>query len=324
MNLKDLRAVSDAIIDNVRQSNENKNKKVKVEREVDDRFWKVTIDDNVEGSATIRFLPPPRPEKDPKIEYWEYNFKHERDGKTYWYIAPSLNSLHQYHPELKAQGVWDPMGEYNSKLYKSGPEGQKQASAQKRSHRMVTNILVVDDPAHPENNGKVFLFKCGPQIWNKVEFLMFPPKGSKEKPLNPLNFWEGFDFNIIVKPNGDIVPGKKKPFPNYNDSYFSRSPSPIADSDEAIAAIYSKVYPLMPFVDPATYPSREDLQKRIDKIFGLSEAGTQGKPTEITKQQLELENQMSNTEEPPFDIDDNYTDAGDIDIDSILASIQDK
>lgn len=317
MNLEDLKSISDALIDNVREQNEKKTAKAKVEREKDARFWTPTIDENVEGSATIRFLPPQKGEKNPKIEYWEYNIQ----GPNGWYIEKSLNSLHQYHPELKAKGIWDPMGEWNSKLYKSGPEGQEQAKKQKRVHRMIANILVVDDPANPENNGKVFLFRFGPQVWNKVEALMFPPKGSREAPANPFDFWKGFDFNIIIKPNGAIVKGKKKPFPTYINSYFARSSTPVAGTDEEIVEIWNKTYSLKEFVDPDKYKSREELQKRINKVWGLGEAGTNAtKPTESTKQQLELEEAMSNqsVSEPDSgsDLDD------DIDINSILESIK--
>ena len=43
-------------------------------------------------------------------------------------------------------------------------------SARKRKRKLsyYANILVVSDPKHPENEGKVFLYKFGKKIFDKI------------------------------------------------------------------------------------------------------------------------------------------------------------
>ena len=109
---------------------------------VDDRFWKPEIDKSGNGFAVIRFLPPVDGEDVP----WARVFNHGFQGPTgLWYIENSLTTL----------GKKDPVSEYNSQLWNSGIEANKEvARKQKRRLTYISNIYVVTDSKNPQNEGK--------------------------------------------------------------------------------------------------------------------------------------------------------------------------
>ena len=130
----------------------------------DDRFWKPTRDKAGNGYAVIRFLPAQDGEDLPWVRYWDHGFK----GPTgQWYIERSLTSI----------GQPDPVGELNSRLWNSGIDADKEkARDQKRRLHYVTNVMVVSDPANPDNEGKVFLYQFGKKIFDKIMDVMQPAK----------------------------------------------------------------------------------------------------------------------------------------------------
>lgn len=280
--------------------------KAKKNKEVDPRVWAPTIsktpnEQGIVGSAKIRFLPAHPDEVITYNQWWSYSFKNEATGL--YYIEKSLASL-------KQPGLWDPMAEYNNKLWKTGPAGQEQAKKQKRNLHYVSGIKVISDPANPENNGTVRLFQYGAQIYKKIDVLMFPPEGSDEPSINIFDPWEGLDFNIVIKMQGQ--------YPNYESSFFARTPTRLAKTDEEILAINAQQYPLAEYTDPSKYKTREQLQERINKVFGLTAGGASVGPTEERKQELELETQMSHN-------DISSSEGGgdeEFDVDKILAGIK--
>lgn len=298
--LQEMRSKSEELFEQFRKQEEDKKKK----REVDARFWTPTIKPDGTAEAIIRFLPSPKGENSPKVEFWTYSF----EGPYGWYIEKSLASL-------KQEGLYDPMAEYNNKLWKQGEAGQQQARKQKRMLHYVSNILVIDDPEKPENNGKVFLYRYGSKIYdNKIKPLMFPTKTSGEKPVNPFSFWDGYNFNLVVKKQGE--------FNNYDSSYFARSPSAVADNDDGIQAIWDKEYPLFEFIDPKNYKTREQLQKQIDKVFGLSNGEKQvDKALEEIKSsnKEDIEKMINDDNDLQDDLNDSNTE---LNIDDILKSIK--
>ena len=143
----------------------------------DDRFWKPELDKSGNGYAVIRFLPQPTGEDLPWVRIWSHAFK----GPGGWYIENSLTTLNKK----------DPVSEYNTELWNSGLESDKEtARKQKRILKYYSNILVVNDPKHPENEGKVFLYRFGKKIFDKLTEAM-SPQFEDETALNPFDFWEG-------------------------------------------------------------------------------------------------------------------------------------
>ena len=213
----------------------------------DNRFWKPEVDKSGNGMATIRFLPEPKGEDFPWVKMYNHGFQ----GPGGWYIENSLTTI----------GEKDPVGEYNSMLWNSGIEANKEiARKQKRRLQYFSNILVVNDPSNPENNGKVFLFQYGAQIFSKIKEAM-QPEFEDEEPMNPFDFWTGCDFKLKIR----NVEGYR----NYNKSEFA-SPSPISDDDDAIEGIWDKEYSLTEFLDSSNFKSYGELKARLDKVLGVN------------------------------------------------------
>lgn len=214
----------------------------------DNRFWKPTRDKAGNGYAVIRFLPAQEGEDLPWVRYWDHGFK----GPTgLWYIENSLTSV----------GQQDPVSEANAVLWNSGRDEDK-AIARERKRRLhyVSNVLVVSDPANPSNEGKVFLYKFGKKIFDKVMDVM-QPDFEDETPINPYDFWEGADFKIKIR--------KVEGWVNYDKSEFA-SPSALYEGDEErLEGIYNKLNSLSDFTDPNNYKSYDELKAKLNKVLGV-------------------------------------------------------
>jgi hypothetical protein len=213
----------------------------------DDRFWAPTVDKAGNGYALIRFLPAPDGETTPWVRYWDHGFQ----GPTgRWYIENSRTTI----------GEPDYISEYNSKLWNSGNEKDKElARKQKRRLHYVTNILVLSDSANPENEGKVFLFKFGKKIFDKILDKM-QPQFPDEKPVNPFDFWEGANFKLKIR----NVEGYR----NYDKSEFD-SVSELFDGDEdRLKEVYENLNSLQDFVDPKNFKSYEELKRKAMAVLG--------------------------------------------------------
>ena len=213
----------------------------------DERFWKPELDKSGNGYAVIRFLPAPDGEDLP----WAKVYSHAFQGPGGWYIENSLTTVNKK----------DPVGEVNRKLWNSGLDSDKDiARKQKRKLSYYTNIQVVRDPAHPENEGKVFLYKFGKKIYDKITAAM-QPEFEDETPINPFDLWEGANFKLkICKVAG---------FWNYDKSEFD-SPSALASDDAELEAIWKKEYSLTSFTADYQFKSYEELQTRLNEVLGTN------------------------------------------------------
>ena len=214
----------------------------------DTRFWKPERDKAGNATATIRFLNRTEGDELPWVKIWTHGFK----GPTgRWYIENSLTTI----------GQPDPVGELNMRLWNSTGDdnspARKQARDQKRKLSYITNILVVNDPKHPENNGKVFLFKFGKKIFDKI-MDKARPTFEDEEPINVFDYWEGANFKLRMR--------QVEGYPNYDSSEFE-SPRPIADDDEDILEVVKQQYALAEFNDPKNFKSYEELKRKLDSVL---------------------------------------------------------
>lgn len=218
---------------------------------VDERLWKPELDKSGNGYAVIRFLPQPEGENLP----WAKMFKHAFQGSTgKWFIENCLTSVNNGKC---------PCCEYNSELWNSGVESDKEvARKQKRKLEYYSNIYVVSDPAHPENEGKVFLFRYGKKIYDKIMAAM-QPEFQDETPINPFDLWEGANFKLKIR--------KVDGYWNYDKSEFE-SPSQLADSDDALERIYKSEYSLADFTASDNFKSYDELKKRLNDVLNTSTA----------------------------------------------------
>jgi hypothetical protein len=223
---------------------------------VDERLWKPELDKSGNGYAVIRFLPAIEKEDLPWAKLWSHAFQ----GPTgQWFIENSLTTI----------GQKDPVSEYNTSLWNSGVESDKEiARKQKRKLQYYSNIYVVSDSKHPENEGKVFLFRYGKKIFDKIMAAM-QPEFEDETPINPFDFWQGANFKLKIR--------KVDGFWNYDKSEFEAT-SPLSDDDKTIERIWGEQYPLADFTAPSNFKSYNELKTRLDAV--LSGKTTVGNVTE--------------------------------------------
>jgi hypothetical protein len=221
----------------------------------DDRYWQPEVDKAGNGYAIIRFLPAPVNEELPWVRMWNHGFQ----GPGGWYIENSLTTLNQA----------DPVAEMNSKLWNSGNDKDKEiARSRKRRLNYIANIYVVKDPAHPENEGKVFLFKFGKKIFDKINEKM-NPEFDDEKPMNPFDLWNGANFKLKIR--------KVEGYRNYDKSEFEDS-APLLEDDDDMEAIWKSEHSLAELVAPDKFKSYDELKARLDKV--LSEPSASRKSNE--------------------------------------------
>ena len=215
----------------------------------DERLWKPEVDKAGNGYAVIRFLPAPDGEDLP----WVKMYSHAFQGPGGWYIENSLTTLNQK----------DPCSEFNTSLWNSGVESDKQiARNQKRKLAFYSNIYVVKDPSNPENEGKVFLYKFGKKIFDKIMGAM-QPEFEDETPLNPFDFWQGADFKVKIK--------KVAGYWNYDSSEFAAA-SPLLKDDDALESIWKKEYSLSEIVAADQFKTYDELKKRLESVLRLNQA----------------------------------------------------
>ena len=211
----------------------------------DDRLWKPEMDKTGNGYAVIRFLPAPDGEDLPWVKLYSHAFQ----GPGGWYIENSLTT----------NGSKDPVSEYNRELWNSGIDADKDTvRKQKRKLSFYANIYVVQDKANPQNEGKVFLYKFGKKIFDKVMEAM-QPEYEDETAINPFDFWQGANFKLKLK--------KVAGYWNYDSSEFA-TPSPLLDDDDALEALWKKQYSLQNLIAADQFKSYEDLDKRLKMVLG--------------------------------------------------------
>ncbi len=211
----------------------------------DERLWKPELDKSGNGFAVIRFLPAVEGEDMPWAKVWNHAFQ----GPTgQWYIENSLTTI----------GQNDPVSELNSKFWNTGIESDKEiARKQKRKLQYFSNIYVVSDSKHPENEGKVFLFRFGKKIFDKLMAAM-QPEFEDETPINPFDFWEGANFKLKIR--------KVDGYWNYDKSEFD-SPTALFDNDGQIEEVWKKAYPLAEFTAASNFKSYDELKQRLDTVL---------------------------------------------------------
>jgi len=224
---------------------EAENKPQEKKSYVDERLWKPELDKTGNGYAVIRFLPQIEGEDMPWAKLWSHAFQ----GPTgQWYIENSLTTVSQN----------DPVSELNTKFWNSGIESDKEiARKQKRKLQYYSNIYVVSDPKHPEREGKIFLFRYGKKIFDKIMEAM-QPAFEDETPVNPFDFWEGANFKLKIR--------KVDGYWNYDKSEFE-APSALFDNDEKIENVWAKQYPLNEFTSPTNFKSYDELKIRLDTVL---------------------------------------------------------
>ena len=218
----------------------------------DDRLWYPNVDKAGNGYAVIRFLPAPGEEDMPFIRMFNHGFK-----------GPTGSWLIENCPTSKGQAHKCPVCEANSELWNSGIESDKNiARERKRKLSFISNVLVITDQQNPENEGKVFLFKYGKKIFDKLNEAM-NPQFADEDAMNPFDLWAGANFKLKIR----NVEGYR----NYDKSEFAK-PGPMLDDDAEMESIWNKAYSLSEFLDPSNFKSYDELKGKMIKVLASGSA----------------------------------------------------
>ena len=240
----------------------------------DDRFWKPELDKSGNGFAIIRFLPTPEGEEMPWVSYFDHGFQ----GPGGWYIEKSLTTLNKQ----------DPVSEYNTQLWNTGIEANKEiARKQKRRLHYVSNIYVVSDPKNPDNEGKVFLYKYGKKIFEQLKEAI-SPAFEDEAAINPFDLrGEGANFKIKIR--------KVDGYWNYDKSEFD-TPAPLFDDENQLNDINNSTHSLSEIIAPSEFKTYEELKEKLDRILGLTGGVSKSTAESLAEDQEEVPWANVNTE----------------------------
>jgi len=216
----------------------------------DERIWKCERDKTGNGYAVVRFLPAPTNEDVPWVRLWSHGFK----GPGGWYIENSLTTPRSDAPS----GTDDPVSKANTTLWNSGIESDKNiARDRKRKLSYYSNILILEDSTNAQNEGKVFLFRYGKKIFEKIESVM-NPEFKDEEPMNPFDFWSGANFKLKIR--------QVEGYANYDKSEFA-SPSPLFDGDDAkLEDVWKQQHSLQGILAPENFKSYQELEARFKTV----------------------------------------------------------
>ena len=224
----------------------------------DDRFWKAELDKSGSGYAVIRFLPELDDDKTAFVRVFNHGFQ----GPGGWYIENSLTTI----------GQKDPLSEYNSTLWNSGIEANKEiARKQKRRLTYFSNIYVVEDKANPQNEGKVFIFRFGKKIFDKISS-MSNPEFEDETEVNVFNLWDGANFKLKIR--------KVDGFSNYDKSEFMTS-GPLSEDESVMERVFGEQHDLEEFIDQKSFKTYDELKTRLDTVLGNIQTPAMTAPTSV-------------------------------------------
>ena len=222
-------------------------------RQKDERFWRPELDKSSNGYAEVRFLPSPEGEDLPWVKLYSHAFQ----GSGGWYIENSLTTI----------GKKDPVSEMNSQLWNTGLESDKDiARERRRKLNYISNVYVVSDPANPQNEGKVFLYKYGKKIFDKINEAM-QPEFADEEAVNPFDLWSGANFKLKIRKVAGYV--------NYDKSHFD-SAGALNESDEYLETVWKSQHSLQQFVAEDQFKSYDDLKSRVNDVLGGDLRGKAG------------------------------------------------
>lgn len=259
----------------------------------DDRYWNPEVDQAGNGFAIIRFLPAPEDEDMPYVEKYSHGFK----VGSKWLIENCPTTIGQNCPICESNGeLWETGSEMNKDIVRK----------RKRQLKYISNIMVISDSKHPENEGKVFLFRYGQKIFDKIK-VAFNPEFEDEKPFNPFDFWEGADFKLKIR--------NESGFRNYNSSTFV-VPAPLFDGDEELLEeVWKKEFSLLAEISSTQFKTYDEIKTRLDKVLKNNYSNDDGSEELLeeektrtmntnTREKLKTTNNKNNDDSPPFETSD--------------------
>jgi hypothetical protein len=205
----------------------------------DDRLYVPTFNDNNQAKVTMRFLDSP----DIDMPYAELkaHFFNDVGG---WFIDNCPSSIGKECPvceDLYANNYY----ETDNEVYYD----------RKKATSFYTNVLIIDDANKPENNGKVFIFKFGAKIMEKIDDVI-------EDGKQPWDENCGVNFKFSAKKKG----GKMT---NYDASSFSDEETELGSYGKEKEILDAR-HKLAEFSAESSFKSYDELKKKYEKVIGES------------------------------------------------------
>jgi hypothetical protein len=151
---------------------------------------------------------------------------------------------------------------------------------------------VVSDPKNPENEGKVFLFKFGKKIMDKITKMMNPDLESEPR-INPTDLWKGANFKLKVTRQNVNMGGRNVSFPNYDESVFL-APGPLTEDDSQLEAVWKKEHSLAEIIDRKNFKTYAELKARLDDVLGFTgSAPTPRAPVPVVEEPIDMEGNIT-------------------------------
>lgn len=221
-------------------------------REDDGKFWQAERDKAGNGFAVIRFLPGKTDDDIPFVKLFNHGFKNSQ-GK--WFVENCPTTIGEDCPVCNLNGrLVDSFGGWNE----TPKESKEIIRSRKRKLSYYSNVLIISDPKHPENEGKVFIFRYGQKIYDKIIDKIQPVIMEGETPSDPINVFdlnEGCNFKLKIRDVDD--------FANFDKSEWE-SPSVVKNQDEILAQMHDIAY-----IEAKTnFKSYADIEKALNRVVG--------------------------------------------------------
>ncbi len=207
--------------------------------------WKPTPNkEKTGGGAVVRLLP--GPDGTPFVKLFTHMFQGPEDD---WFAENCPTTLGGDCPVCKA----------NRGYYKDGRSDL--AAGKSRKKKYISNIYVIKDPANPENEGKVFLWRYGQQIFDIIQRAMFPDEGLGDVPVDVFDVKEGANLKVRITFKGQ--------YPNYESSTFG-DPTALSMDDDELDEIFNQLHPISPLIDKSQFKSYDELETRLNAVMNPS------------------------------------------------------
>jgi len=254
----------------------------------DERFWTLDWDKtSMIGKAVIRPIGPAMGEEEQFIEHHTHFMK--RNNRFFTSICPSTSGSKDC-PICK---------EFFSK------DKDLRDKSLSRKTKYIMNILVVKDPKHPENEGKVFLYSAPKTIMDRVKDVLDSDINSEGDSIDVFDMWGGANISIITKEVGGYL--------NYGSS-FVNSPSPIyedVDNTALYESLYKKLYSLKEFNKS---DSIEEAQKTLNDYNGIIDTSSNDMSNHIKSEHKDVfEESNSDIKESTSDVSSSIKESSEVD-----------
>lgn len=221
----------------------------KKQHEDDSTEWKLTLDKVGNGNALIRFLPNIDDTKVAFIQKYNHGFQDKSSGK--WFIENCATTI----------GGQCPLCTLNSELWSTGIDANKKiASNRKRKLSYWSNIYVIKDKANPDSEGKVFKFRFGKKLYEKIMEQREENPDLGESSVEVECVYEGANFSLITQ--------KVDGYQNYDKSKFGQQTALLGGDEKKLEEVFNSLHDINLLIAPSEFKSEEEFSKNLHNVIG--------------------------------------------------------